>query len=153
MARNRLRMQTNGFKEMFEKLDKANADVKKIAEEALKKTFDAVTPGIAAAIQAHKDTGVTEDSLTKEAVIEWQGNTAKVPVGFNIKEGGLPSIFLMYGTPKHMVSNQYGKTGKSQGGTAQDMTLYNSIYGTSTRRKVKDAQEGVLKEEMGRIFG
>ena len=47
MARNRLRMQTKGFEEMFEKLDKANADVKKITEEALKKSFDAVTPVIA----------------------------------------------------------------------------------------------------------
>lgn len=153
MARNRLTMQTKGFREMFEKLDKANAGVKRITEEALKQTFDAVTPGIEAAIKVHKESGETEAALTKEAEIEWEGLTAKVPVGFKIRDGGLASIFLMYGTPKHMVVNQYGKTGKNQRGTKQDMTLYNSIYGSATSKKAKKIQESVLKKELERIFG
>ena len=145
-------MQTEGFKEMFAKLDKANAGMKRITEEALKQTFDTVTPGIEAAIKAHKRTGKTEKALAKTAEIEWEGTTAKVPVGFKIREGGLASLFLMYGTPKHMVANQYGKTGKSQRGTKQDMALYNSVYGPATRRKVRKAQENALKKEMERIF-
>ena len=40
----------------------------------------------------HLDTGMEPD---------WQGNIARLPLGFNLKDGGLVSIFLMYGTPNH----------------------------------------------------
>lgn len=152
MARNKLTVDFKGFKEMFEKLDRLNADTRKITEEALKKSFETVTPGIEAAIKPYYDTGATEDSLTKNANIKWEGRVGSVEVGFDIKNGGLPSIFLMYGTPRHAVGNQYGRSG-SMRGTTQDMTLYNSIYGTSTKNKVRKVQKEIfdkaLKEAMG----
>lgn len=151
MGRNRLTMSTKGFQEMFAKLDRANANIKKITEDALEQTFNAVTPGIREAIGDHKRSGTTEESLEEEAKVEWEGTVAKVPVGFNIRKGGLPSIFLMYGTPKHMGANQYGKT-KQIKGVTRDMELYDSIYGSSTKRKAKKAQESTLKKEMKRIF-
>ncbi len=151
MGRNRLTMGTKGFEEMFAKLDRANTDMKKITEDALEQTFSAVTPGIKGAIDGHERSGTTAESLEKEAKVEWEGTAAKVPVGFNIRKGGLPSVFLMYGTPKHMGANQYGKT-KQIRGVTRDMELYNSVYGPSTKRKAKRVQEGVLKKEMRRIF-
>lgn len=152
MAKNKLTVDFKGFKEMFEKLDRLNADTRKITEEALKKSFETVTPGIQAAIKPHKLTGETEGSLTKNANVKWEGQVGSVEVGFDIKNGGLPSIFLMYGTPRHAVGNQYGRSG-SMRGTPQDMTLYNSIYGTSTKNKVRKVQKEIfdkaLKEAMG----
>ena len=66
-----------------------------------KKAQEAITP--------HNETKRTEKALKKEAEIEWAGTLASVKVGFSISEGGLASIFLMYGTQSHSVSNQYGK--------------------------------------------
>lgn len=153
MARNKLTVDFKGFKEIYEKLDKLNADTKKITEEALEKSFEAVTPGVQAAIAPHSDTGRTEDSLVKSAEIKWSGTVGSVEVGFDIENGGLPSIFLMYGTPKHMGANQYGKHGKKVSGTDQDANLYNAIYGTSTKSKVRKTQKEIfdkaLKEAMG----
>lgn len=63
MARNRLTVSFKGFEEMFEKLDKAGANVEKTTEEALKESFNIVTPGIKGAIAPHstKYSGATEN--------------------------------------------------------------------------------------------
>lgn len=151
MAKNKLTVDFKGFKEVYAQLDKLNADTKKITEEALEKSFEAVTPGIQAAIAPHHDTGDTEKSLVTSAEVKWQGTVGSVEVGFDIEHGGLPSVFLMYGTPKHAAANQYGKSGSVSGVTA-DKNLYESIYGRSTKNKVKKIQADIfnkaLKEAM-----
>ncbi len=152
MAKNKMKFGFKGFEEVFEKLDRLNADMKKITEEALEKSFEAVTPGIQAAIEPHHDSGQTEKSLVTTPEIKWDGTRGNVKVGFNIENGGLPSVFLMYGTPRHTAANQYGKSGKTVSGVPQDTTLYNAIYGTTTKNKVKKIQkeifEKALKEAM-----
>lgn len=151
MSRNRLTIDFKGFEEYYEKFDKLNMNTRKITEEALKKSFEVVTPGIQSAISRHRETGETEGSLVKTAKVEWQGTTANVKVGFDISNGGLPSIFLMYGTPKHMGANQYGKT-SAVSGVAVDSNLYNSIYGSATRNKVRKAQQQVFDEALHEVF-
>lgn len=155
MARNRLTVSFKGFEEMFEKLDKAGANVEKTTEEALKESFDIVTPGIKGAIAPHstKYSGATEKSLTESPEVEWEGSTAKVPVGFNIREGGLPSVFLMYGTPRHAVGNQYARGRGAHPGMAVDQKVYDSIYGRSVKNKVRKAQKQVFEKEMKNTFG
>lgn len=148
MSRNKLTIDFKGFQEFYEKLDKLNADTRKITEEALEKSFREVTPGIQAAISSHKRTGQTEDSLVKEPNVKWSGTVGSVEVGFDIEHGGLASIFLMYGTPRHGVGNQYGKASGSHPGTAADQTLYNSIYGTSTKNKVRKVQKEVFDKSL-----
>lgn len=81
------------------------------------------------------------------------GSTAKVPVGFNIREGGLPSVFLMYGTPRHAVGNQYARGRGAHPGMAVDQKLYDSIYGRSVKNKVRKAQKQVFEKEMKNTFG
>lgn len=152
MARNKLTIDFKGFKEYYEQLDKLRLDTKKITEEALKKSFEEVTPGIQSAISAHRRTGETASSLVKNADVKWNGDVGSVDVGFDISDGGLPSIFLMYGTPRHMVSNQYGKHGHTVGGVPQDMTLYNSIYGTSTKNRVRKVQKEVFDKALSEVF-
>lgn len=150
-GKNKLTVNFTGFKEAFEKLDKLGRDVNKITEEALEKSFETVTPGIQSAISPHRDTGETEGSLVKSPKVKWEGTRASVEVGFDIEHGGLPSIFLMYGTPRHPAGNQYGKSG-SHPGMAQDMALFNAIYGSSTKSKVRKVQKEVFDKALGEAF-
>lgn len=136
MGRNKLTINFDGFAEMYEKLDRLNADTKKITEEALKESFNYVTPKVEAAIAPHKLTGATQGSLKKNAEVEWSGSRASAEVGFDIKNGGLPSVFLMYGTPK----------------MSPDRKLYNAFYGTATKKKVKEIQEKVFNKALSKYF-
>lgn len=153
MRKNKLTIDFKGFKEYYEKLDRLNADTKKITEEALEKSFRAVVPGIQAAIGTHERTGNTEDSLVKEPNVKWSGTVGSVAVGFDIKHGGLASIFLMYGTPRHGVGNQYGRANGSHPGTAEDQILYDSIYGTSTKNKVRKVQKEIFDKALQEALG
>lgn len=137
MARNKLTISFDGFDEIMEKLDRATADTKEITEKALQKSYDIVTPNIEKAIEPHHLTGQTEQSLAKNERVEWEGTKAYIKVGFNISKGGLPSIFLMYGTPRMQ----------------PDKKLYNSIYGSSTKKKVKKVQEEIFQEELRKVIG
>lgn len=136
-GRNRLTVNFTGFSEYMEKLERLGSDTKGLVDKALKESFNAVTPGIESAIHSHEFTGETEGSLVKNADVKWSGNVGSVEVGFDIPHGGLPSIFLMYGTPR----------------MRPDMTLYNSIYGTATKNKVKKVQQEIFDEEMRRAMG
>ena len=46
-------------------------------------------------------TGDTMGHLNEEMNVDWEGNMARLKVGFNMEGGGITSIFLMYGTPRH----------------------------------------------------
>lgn len=135
-GKNKLTINFTGFREYMEKLERLGSDTKALTEKALKESFDTVTPGIEAAIKSHKFTGDTEASLVKNANVKWAGTQASVEVGFDIPHGGLPSVFLMYGTPR----------------MKPDMNLYNSIYGSATKSKVRKAQQAVFEEEMRRVM-
>lgn len=136
MSRNKMSLDFDGFIQLSEKLMKLGGDLERTTEKALKKSFDAVTPGIESAITPHKLTGKTQSTLRKDGTVKWDGSVAEVPVGFDISGGGLPSIFLMYGTP-HM---------------KPDRKLYNSIYGAKTRKKVKELQAETFSEELGKVL-
>ena len=46
-------------------------------------------------------TGETMEHLNKEMAVDWEGNMARMKLGFNLDNDGIVSIFLMYGTPRH----------------------------------------------------
>lgn len=137
MPKNKIGLQFKGFEEVLSSYEKAGGDLKKAVEEALIASKQVVNPEAKAAIQRHRRTGKTEESLDKTMKVEWDGFTASIDVGFHISEGGLPSIFLMYGTPR----------------MAPDKKLYNSIYGTRVKKKVAEIQQEavnkVIKETIG----
>ena len=136
MSKNKMSLEFDGFIQLSEKLLKLGGDLEGVTEKALKKSFDAVTPGIEAAIEPHKLTGKTQSTLRRTGDVKWTGTIAEVPVGFDISGGGLPSIFLMYGTP-HM---------------KPDRKLYNSIYGAKTKKKVKELQAAAFSEELEKVM-
>ena len=73
----------------------------------MKSTKQEVNKLVNAAMQAGNlpaggaySTGATLESLSKDLAVEWDGNVARLSLGFVLKNSGLTSIFLMYGTPK-----------------------------------------------------
>lgn len=144
MAKNKIGLQFEGFKEYAEQFEKMGGDLKKTTEKALQNTHDYLTPGIRAAIAKHKDTGKTEGSIADNAKVEWEGTTASVEIGFNLSDGGLPSVFLMYGTPRHA---------KKHPGTPKDKALYDSIYGAKTKKAVKELQKKTFDRAFTKLGG
>lgn len=128
-----------GFDEVLKKLNKLGADTKQITEDALQKSFDIVTKKAEAAIAKPNlpaggkfSTGRTEESLTRTLEVTWTGTEASAPVGFNIKKGGLPSIFMMYGTPRYM----------------KVQAVYDAFYSSATEGDVLNAQREVFFKAM-----
>lgn len=148
MPKNKLTIDFKGFEEMYAKLDRLDSNVNKATEEALQKSKRLVHTQLGQAMSPHNNTYKTVKSLTKDNTVEFSGTKASINVGFDIANGGLASIFLMYGTPRHMGSNQYGKHGKSVGATGQDMNLYNAIYSASTKRKVRKLQKEIFDKAL-----
>ena len=128
-----------GFDEVLKKLNKLGADTKQITEDALQKSFDIVTKKAEAAIAKPNlpaggkfSTGRTEESLTRTLDVTWTGTEASAPVGFNIKKCGLPSIFMMYGTPRYMKVH----------------AVYDAFYSSATEGEVLNAQREVFFKAM-----
>lgn len=137
MPKNKIGLQFDGLEEMISQLESVEGDIKATVDAALRASKQAVNPGIEQAIARHKFTGHTEASLDKSMKVDWEGTMASIDIGFNIKGGGLPSIFLMYGTPR----------------MKKDSKLYNSIYGAKTKRQVAKIQEEVFQKRIARRMG
>ncbi len=131
----KMRLEFTGFEEYAERLDKLGGDLKKTTEKALIETHKLLTPKVEEAFRRHdvKYSHDTMKSLKKDARVEWDGSVAAIGVGFKISEGGFPSIFIMYGTPRMQ----------------PDKKVYNSIYGN--RKKVRELQEKIFAEEIAKL--
>ena len=132
MAKNKVGLNFKGFEEYAERLDKLGGDIKKATEKALQATHDHITPNLERDIKPHSKTGRTERSLNRDAKVKWVGSTAGIEVGFKLDEGGLPSIFLMYGTPR----------------MKKDQQLYNDIFGGKTKKEIAEIQQKIFMEEI-----
>lgn len=80
--------------------------------------------------------GGTRDSLSRSTSVDWSGNIAELPLGFNLSED-ITSIFLMYGTPKMPPVNG----------------LYAAMYGPAAQRTAKKKQEEAVKTILERLGG
>lgn len=117
-----------GFEEYMEKLDELAGDLKGVTEEALKESEGLITPKLHQDMKRHERTGGTEGSIDDNAKVKWEGTQGTIKIGFNLAEGGLASIFLMYGTPR----------------AGKDQKLYNDIYGSKTRKEIAKKQEEIF---------
>ena len=139
---NKSKIEFEGFEEIISRLSKLGSNTKQITEKALVATHELVTKQAEEAIQksnlpAHGNfsTGATEKSLVKEPEIYWVGTEAYVKTGFSIRNGGLASIFMMYGTPRYM----------------KNQKMYNAFFGTKTKKEIMKLQEDIFYEELRRL--
>ena len=111
-------------------------------EKALKQSAEIIESNVSAAIIPHNQTHETEQSIIQNHKVEWTDTTAEVKVGFDIKNGGLPSIFLMYGTQLH-----------GQPCIAPDEKLYDAVYGKQTKKQIKKLQKQVFDKAIEEAMG
>ena len=153
MKKNKMTIDFSNFAEYAEKLEAMGGDLKETAEEALKATHAYITPNLKRDISKHRKSGETERSPIERAEVKWEGTVASCDIGFDLANGGLPSLFLMYGTPRHKPANQYGHYTGSTDGVTKDEQLFNDIYGARTKREVKKIQEQVFAEAIAKRMG
>ena len=154
MAKKKWGINFDGFTELSEKYVKLGGDLKKVADDCLSFIPERINPELKTAISKHKRTGKTAQSLANDQKPEWTGDTATIKVGFKISEGGLPSVFLMYGTARHTPVNKYGTPkragAKDNPGIKQDKKLYNAIYGASVQREISAEQEKIYNKAISK---
>lgn len=126
-----------GFDELMTQLDGLEGDLKQVTTDCLEVAHETVTPNVHGAMRKHHQTGATEKSIKDNSKVTWEGSTASIDVGFKISDGGLPSIFLMYGTPK----------------MKKDTKLYNSIYGKKVRDEIAEKQQDILNKAISKRLG
>ena len=137
MAKNKFGIQFEGFKELMAELDAVSGDLKGVTEKALQASHKIVTPALNADMQKHRRSGATAKSIIENDHVNWDGMTASIDIGFDLKDGGLASIFLMYGTPR----------------MKKDTQLYNDIYGSATRKKIAEVQEKIIHDAIMEKLG
>lgn len=142
--KNKMSIEFEGFDEVVTQINNLNGNLKAITNKGLQKTHEIITEKAEEAIQKPNlpakgkySTGKTEKSLKTEAKVEWNGTVASVPVGFSISQGGLPSIFMIYGTPRYM----------------KNQKMYNTFWSSKTHNEVIAAQEEIFFEELRKLEG
>lgn len=136
MAKVKIGLELEGFEELIDKLEKLNGDVKEAVSGSLRVASDTVASNLEIAMRGHKRTGKTAGSIIKRPDIKWQGTIAEANVGFRFPEG-LPSIFLMYGTPR----------------MNKDQKVYNAVYGVRTRKEIAEKQSQILYGMINKRMG
>lgn len=140
--KNRLTVDFSGLEMYQKKLESIGGNATKQAfESALKASQNVVRQNVTAAMQRHEETGQTSRSIIKDSAVEWTGDTASIDVGFDIAGGGLPSIFLMYGTQLH-----------GQPHITPDRNLYNAVYGAKVRKEILKIQEEAFQKVIERAM-
>lgn len=119
---------------MLDKLTKQLQEIEgnaldRAVEKALEDSNAFVASQLDAAIKPHHQTGRTENSLLKDTEVKKNGTEYSANTGFKISDGGLASIFLMYGTKVH-----------GQPHVSPDKKLYNAIFGATTKKKIQEIQ-------------
>lgn len=143
MAKNKMSIKFDGlevYQKQLEKLGGGQA-VKRAFDTALEESQKIVAEKVTAAMSPHNNTGKVKRSIITHDPPEWTGDTAAVNVGFDIVGGGLPSIFLMYGT------QLYG-----QPHIQPDRNLYNAVYGTAVRKQVREIQEKAFVRVLNEVM-
>lgn len=142
MARAKLKLDFPMYDQLKSRLDEIGGNAtKKAVESALEKSADFANNQLASAMIPHNKSNKVSDSLSRNPQVEWTGTEATIKVGFNISEGGLPSIFLMYGT------QLFG-----QPHVKPDRKLYNALYGSTTKKQIQKIQEEAFFETIKEVM-
>lgn len=136
MGRNKAGLNLAELERMAAKWEDAGGKLKDLAENCLKAAQKAVTPAIKEDMKKHRRTGKTESSIVEKSEVNWEGTRAEIDIGFKISKGGLPSIFLMYGTPR----------------MKKDTRLYGDVIGTRAKKKIQQAQQEAFQKESKKLW-
>ena len=136
LGKNKIGLDLSELEQMAAKWEDAGGKLKDLAEDCLKAAHKALTPDIREDMKKHNRTGKTESSIVEKSKVEWEGTRAGTDIGFKISKGGLPSIFLMYGTPR----------------MKKDTKLYGDVYGSRAKKKIQQAQEKTFQKGIKKLL-
>lgn len=148
-ASRKFSIEIDGFDDVVAQMRELDGDVHGIVNKALNATFHYVTPKVAEGIARHEGKGTygrhrSDKTIYKDDNATWVGEQAYVKVGFDISNGGLATIFLMYGTPRHFDHHP---------GQDADKKLYDVFYGATTKKNVKKIQADILYDYLNKLRG
>lgn len=140
----KFKLEFDGLDELTKRIASVNGNVKNTTEKALRKTHSIVTAKAEESAQKPnlpaKGKYSNEDtlkSLKRNAEIKWVGDIGSVDVGFDISNGGLASIFMIYGTPRYM----------------KNQKMYNAFKGKATLDEIHQAQQDIFYAELRKLGG
>lgn len=132
----------DGFSDLAEELDRMGGDLHSAVDEALSETQKLVQDRLQSAAEVYQNkgggqkgyaTGRMFKSIIDDPHVVWNGSVAEVGAGFNLMtQGGIHSIFVMYGTPR----------------MAKNAKVYNAIKGTKTRKDIAKLQEEIMQKHL-----
>lgn len=149
-AKSKITLEFPGIKETIERFEKMDLAIGPAVTEALQESYNYVTSHLEDQIEQHHRTGKTAESLLKNEKVQVEGTTYFIHVGFDVGNGGLASIFLMYGSPKHVVTRYHGKKKSSWNhpGMDADAILYDLVFGPTTKSEIAKIQKRVFEKRM-----
>lgn len=106
MAKNTLRLDTDGFDALIRRLESLGGNVKKAVADALGQAAETIAEDTKEAVAISNlpaggkySKGNTAKSIITDASVNWQGDVAWVPVGFDFNAQGAGG-YLITGTPR-----------------------------------------------------
>ena len=123
------------LKTLQRKLEEVDGALDSAVTTVLEDSNALIAQQLEAAMSKHRRTGKTQSTILKNT------DVLKANTGFKISEGGLPSIFLMYGTTVH-----------GQPHIQPDRELYNAIYGAATRKKIQEIQANAFFKTIDEVM-
>lgn len=147
MAKNRMWLDTSGMERWIEDLDKAGADVKGIAEQALTETAQKIQSDVSEAMQnenlpAKGDyaSGQTKRAVLSEVKVKWEGGKATVNVGFDrtVPNAG---TYLITGTPKMKPDRRLNQIFRQK------------RYMSERTKEIAQFFQDELEQRTGKVFG
>lgn len=119
-----------GVSDLLNKIEAAGGKI----DEAVKKAVDASLEQVGMKMQlfmlGHKETGETYSSY-EQIMASIKDNKGEAMVGYNVKNGGLPAIFLDVGTPK------------------QKPYFFRYYAVENSRKQIEEIQRATLNEILG----
>ena len=123
------------------KIEAAGGSLEAAVEKALQETNDFIAPKLAAGIARHDFSGETKGSLDRAPAVTWKTPLkAQVNIGFDLTAGGVPSIFLMWGTPRRKASEM-----------PVDKAFRNAAFGPAVKREVAKLQREAMEAYLQKI--
>ena len=116
-----------GVGEILNKIEKAGGKVDEAVKKAVDESLKIVGADMQSFMKQHKLTGETISSY-EQIPAEISTNNVNAMVGYNVKNGGLPAIFLDVGTP-----NQKGY-------------FFRYYAVENNRKKIEEIQKNTLNE-------
>lgn len=149
-AKSKITLEFPGIKETIERFEKMDLAIGPAVTEALQESYNYVTSHLTDQIEQHRRTGKTAESLLKNEKVQVEGTTYFIHVGFDVGNGGLASIFLMYGSPKHVVTRYHGKKKSTWNhpGMDADAILYDLVFGPTTKSEIAKIQKRTFEKRM-----